>query len=490
MTTEDVDKSEPGQNQPEPQPAGPKVRPKKRFRFLIFGLIALLLFGGMMLAGVLPRLSRQKKITAASLAVENNIPSVTVVQVKEAPASSDLQLPGDIEAIQVATIAAQTTGYLRKFHADIGDRVSNRQLLAEIDTPQVDQQLQQARANVAQAVASLGQAQANLNQAVTNMEYARVTYERNQYLAQQHVVSDQVRDQMKAGYDVAKATVDAMQANINAAKSMIASNEANVRSLKALQGFQRVYSPFAGVITARNVEVGSLISPSGSSPSTSTGTTQSSATIPGGGTTPLGTNAPSNSGGLFQIARIDTLRIFISVPQAFAGKIRAGQTANISVRELPQKTFTGKVVRTTSALDPGSRTLLTEVQTSNADYQLLPGMYATVNFGVQSPDPPVRIPATALIIRAEGPQVAVVTNDQKVHYQKVVIGRDYGNELDIISGLEPGATVIVNVADGLQEGAQVRTQSAQSANQTNNSAANSTDSQPRKPAQTGGEHHE
>ena len=115
-------------------------------------------------------------------------------------------------------------------------------------------------------------------------------------------------------------------------------------------------------------------------------------------------------------------------------------------------------MRTTSALDPGSRTLLTEVQTSNAGYQLLPGMYATVNFGVQSSDPPVRIPATALIIRAEGPQVAVVTGGQKVHFQKVVIGRDYGNELDIISGLEPGATVIVNIADGLQEGAQVQTQ--------------------------------
>jgi multidrug efflux pump subunit AcrA (membrane-fusion protein) len=468
MTTEDVDKSEPGQD--EPQPAGPKARPKKRFRFLIFGLIALILFGGMMLAGVLPRLSRQKKITAASLAVQNNIPSVTVVQVKEAPASSDLQLPGDVEAIQVATISAQTTGYLRKFHADIGDRVSNRQLLAEIDTPQVDQQLQQARANVAQAVASLGQAQANLNQAVTNMEYARITYERNQYLAQQHVVSDQVRDQMKAGYDVAKATVDAMQANINAAKSMIASNEANVRSLKALQGFQRVYSPFAGVITARNIEVGSLISPSGSSPSTSTGTTQSSTTLPGGGTTPLGTNAPSNSGGLFQIARIDTLRIFISVPQAFASNIKTGQTATISVRELPDKTFTGRVVRTTSALDPGSRTLLTEVQTSNSGYELLPGMYATVNFGVQAPDPPVRIPATALIIRGQGPQVAVVTNDQKVHFQNVVIGRDYGNELDIISGLEPGATVIVNIADGLQDGTKVQPQPAQSGDQTNSPA--------------------
>ncbi len=350
-----------------------------------------------MLAGVLPRLTRQKKVTAATQAVRDSIPNVSVVQAQEAPASSDLQLPGDVEAVQVATISAQTTGYLRKFHADIGDRIAAGQLLAEIDTPEVDQQLQQARANVAQSIASLGQAEANLNQAVTNMEFARVTYERNKYLAQQHVVPDQTRDQMKAAYDVAKATVDAMQANINAAKATIASNEANVRSLKALQGFQKVFSPFAGIITARNVEVGSLINPASSSNlSTTTGTTASSATLPGGGTTPKGTNAPATGGGLFEIARIDTLRIFISVPQTFASTIKSGQTANISIRELPQKTFTGRVVRTTRALDPGSRTLLTEVHTSNSDYQLLPGMYATVNFGVQSPDPPVRIPATAI----------------------------------------------------------------------------------------------
>jgi multidrug efflux pump subunit AcrA (membrane-fusion protein) len=434
-----------------------------------------------MLAGVLPRLARQKKVTAAAQAVRDSIPNVIVVQAQQASAASDLQLPGDVVAIQVAAISAQTTGYLRKFHVDIGDRVGAGQLLAEIDTPQVDQQLQEARANLAQSVASLGQAQANLNQSIANMEYARVTYERNQYLAQQHVVSDQVRDQMKTAYDAAKATVDAMQANINAAKAAIASSEANVRSLKALQGFQKVFSPFAGIITARNVEVGSLISPgSGSSISTSVGTTPSSATLPGSGTTPQGTNAPAGSGGLFEIARIDKLRIFISVPQAFASTIRQGQAATISIRELPDKTFSGRVVRTTSALDPGSRTLLTEVQIPNSNNQLLPGMYATVSVGVQSPDPAVRIPATALIIRADGPQVAVVTGDQKVHYQKVVIARDYGNQLDLISGLEPGATIIVNVADGLLEGAQVQTQAAPNGTQANKPAA----SQPPKKGET------
>jgi multidrug efflux system membrane fusion protein len=488
MSTEEHKTIESGQNEQDPQPAeapaNDRSRPKRRFTRMLIALIALLVFVALVLAGVLPRLARQKKIMVAAQAVQNSIPNVTVVQAQIAPASSDLQLPGDVEAVQVATISAQTTGYLRRYHVDIGDRVKAGQLLAEIDTPQVDQQLQQARADLAQAVASLGQAEANLNQTITNQEYARVTYERNKYLAQQHVVSDQVRDQMKAAYDVAKAAVDAQQANINAAKAAIASNEANVRSLKALQGFQKVFSPFAGIITARNVEVGSLINPSNSSSvSTTTGTTASSATLPGAGTTPKGTNAPATGGGLFEIARIDTLRIFISVPQTFASTIKAGQTADISVRELPQKTFTGRVVRTTNALDPGSRTLLTEVHTPNADYQLLPGMYATVNFGVQASEPPVRIPATALIIHAEGPQVAVVTSDQKVHFQKVIIGRDYGNELDLISGLEPGATVIVNIVDGLQEGVQVHAEQTQSGTQNK---ATETKPTKRNPTQTGG----
>lgn len=252
MSTEEHTASESGQDEEAPQPstapaiAGDKRDRKRTFRLAMAGIIALLVFGGLMYAAVRPRLARQKKITAAAQAVRDSIPIVNVVQAQQAPASSDLQLPGDVEAIQVAAVSAQTTGYLRNLHADIGDRVRAKQLLAEIDTPQVDQQLQEARANLAQSVAGLGQAEANLNQAVANMEYARVTYERNQYLAQQHVVSDQVRDQTKTGFDAARASVDAMQANINAAKALIASSEANVRSLKALQGFQKCFRPSRG----------------------------------------------------------------------------------------------------------------------------------------------------------------------------------------------------------------------------------------------------
>jgi len=447
--------------------AGIEMRPpKSRFKLALLALAVLLIISSLLIGGILPRLARQKKIDSAALAVQDGIPGVNVITAKQAPAITDLELPGDVEAIQVATISAQTSGYLRRWYVDIGDRVKSGQLLAEIDTPEVDQQLEQARATLVQARAGLAQAEANLHQAVTNLEFARVSFERWDYLAQQHVVPDQDRDQMQAAYRASKATVDAMQANINATKATIAANEANVRRFVYLQGYKKVYAPFAGIITARNVEVGSLInSGSGSNASSSTGATDSGASIPGSNTTQMGTGAPAGGGGLFQTARIDTLRVFISVPQTFVTSIRPGQSTEIAIREFPQQKFTGRVARTANALDPASRTLLTEVQIGNADYRLLPGMYATISLNVTLAEPPVRIPATALVIRDSGPQVVIVTSDQKARFQNVVIGRDYGNELDIVSGLEPGATIVVNIADGVQDGSPVRAQRAQTETQ-------------------------
>jgi multidrug efflux pump subunit AcrA (membrane-fusion protein) len=475
MSSEELKLNRPGINQPgqqpaeAPQAASEKGRPKSRFKLVVSALIALVILAGLLVAAILPRIAQQKKITAAAQSMQNALTAVNVITAEQAPASSELELPGNVEAIQTATVSARTSGYLRRWYADIGDRVKAGQLLAEIDTPEVDQELQQARANLVQAQASLGQAEANLQQAKTNMEFARVSYERWKYLAEQGVVSVQDRDQTQAAYNAAKATVDAMQANINTSKAVIAANVANVRRFQEMQGFNKVFAPFAGIITARNVEVGSLISAgSGSSVSSSTGTTASGATTPGTGTTQTGTGAPASSGGLFQIARTDTLRIFISVPQTYVSLVKEGQSTNISIRELPQQTFTGRVVRTTSALDPASRTLLTEVQIANSGSVLLPGMYATVKFSVAMAEPPVRIPATALVIRADGPQVVTVTADEKAHYQKVVIGRDYGGQVDIISGLAPGATLVVNIADGLQEGESVSVQPAQTNQPTNN----------------------
>jgi multidrug efflux pump subunit AcrA (membrane-fusion protein) len=473
--SEELKINHPGLDKPRRQPAEQpiverqEIRKKRRFTRVLLALIGLVLIAGLLIAAILPRIERQKKITAAAQSIQNALPAVNVITAQQAPASSALELPGNIEAIQLATVSAQTSGYLKRWYADIGDRVQAGQLLAEIDTPEVDQELQQARSTLVEAQAGLGQAQANLSQATTNMEFARVSYERWKYLAEQHVVSDQDRDQTQAAYNAAKATVDAMQASINVAKATIAANEANVRRFIKLQGFKKVFAPFTGIITARNVEVGSLINAGGgTSASTMTGTSASAATTPGSGTTQTGTGAAASGGGLFQIARIDTLRIFISVPQTFVNSIKQGQTAEIAVKEFPQQPFTGRVVRTTNALDPASRTLLTEIQTTNSGYQLLPGMYATVTFGVTLAQPPVQIPATALVIRADGPQVVTVTEDQKAHYQKVVIGRDYGGTLDIISGLEPGATLIINIPDGLQDGESVRVQPAQTNQPTNN----------------------
>jgi multidrug efflux pump subunit AcrA (membrane-fusion protein) len=472
MDSEEPTTSPSGPDEPQSRPAespraeGGERRPKGCLKLAVLALIVLLFFAGLLALGILPRIKRQKKIMEASQAIKESVPTVDVITAEYAPATSELALPGNIEAIQTTPVSARTNGYLCCWYADIGDRVKAGQLLAEIDTPEVDQQLQQTRANLAQAHANLGQAEANLNQAITNMQYTRVTYERWRYLASQHVVSDQDRDQTWEAYNAAKATVDAMRANVNVARAAIAANEANVRQLMALQGFKRIYAPFAGIISARNVEVGSLInagsgsnvsaSTGGSNVSTSTGAPPTGATIPGRGGAQISPGVPSAGGGLFQIARIDALRIYINVPQTFSSSIKHGRKVEINVREFPQDKFTGRVSRTTSALDPASRTLLVEVRTANPNYKLLPGMYATVKIEVAFAKPPIRIPATALVIRADGPQVVTVTKDQKAHFQKVVIGRDYGNELDIISGIEPGATLVVNVTDALHDGVSVR----------------------------------
>lgn len=434
-----------------PRPAG------ARQTRTLAALMAVVVLAGLLMGAILPRLERNRKIARAAQFIQDGIPTVNVVTAQAGPASSDLELPGNIEAIQIATISARTSGYLHRWYVDIGDRVREGQLLAEIDTPEVDQELQAARATLLQSRASLAQAEANLQQAITNMEFARVSYERWQEMAEQHIVPDQDRDQMLAGYNAAKATVDANRANINAARATVSANEANVQRLVYLQGFKRVTAPFVGIITARNVEVGSLINAGGDAgASSATGATPTGVTMPGNGTTQTTTGAPAMSGGLFQIARIDTLRIFISVPQTYVSSIKEGQTAQVSIREFPRQTFTGRVVRTTSALDQASRTLLTEVQTANPNAMLLPGMYATVKFNLALAERPVRIPATALIVGANGTQVAVVTADRKVHFQTVVIGRDYGDHLDILSGLEPGAVLIVNLADGVRDGEAVQ----------------------------------
>ena len=439
-----------------------------RTKFFLIVLVVVVLLAALLVLGIVPRVRRNREIKGAAVEEKTSLPIVHVIRTERAEATTELELPGNIEALQVASISARTSGYLKRWYVDIGDRVRAGQLLAEIDAPEVQQEIEQARGILNQARAGLGQSQANLQQARTNAEYARVTYERYHYLVGQGVVSKQDADDKQAAYEVAKAGVNAQVANVNASQAVINSNEANVRRLLELQGYQRVYAPFNGVVTARYVDNGSLIG-GGSAPASGTtgpsGGNSSGSTTSGTAAPAAGSTTGTTGGALYSIARIDTLRIYVNVPQTLIESVHPGQLTEISVRELPQRKFVGRVGRTADALDPATRTLLTEVQIKNTDYALLPGMYAQVKFNVTLPEAPVRVPSNALIVRSQGTQVAIVTPDQKVHIQKVTVGRDYGKSMDIIEGLDEGAQLVIDPTAGLQEGTPVRVSQAQNNNQ-------------------------
>jgi multidrug efflux pump subunit AcrA (membrane-fusion protein) len=307
-----------------------------------------------------------------------------------------------VQALQETTIHARVNGYIRQRLIDIGDHVKAGQLLAEIESPEIEQELLQARAslgqsraNVQQVQANLKQVQATLQQARANMELAHATITRWRQLEQDQVVPRQQVDEKQAAFEAGQANVNAVRANVNAVEAnvqaaqasvnvqeaLVKAQEANVQRLTTLLSFRKITAPFDGVITSRTVEMGALIT--------------------------AGSTTASRE--LFRLAQIDTLRVYVNVPQTYVASIQPGQTAQVLVRELPQKAFAGKVVRTTSALDATSRTLPMEVQISNQDHTLLPGMYAQVKFSVSRATPPLLVPANALVLRTEGPQVSTWT---------------------------------------------------------------------------------
>jgi RND family efflux transporter MFP subunit len=396
------------------------------------GSMALFLVAGLLALGIVPRVRRATELSAAAEDPQNRLLAVSVVVPRPAAATTDLDLPGNIQAIQETPLYARVDGYLRQRYADIGDRVDRGQVLAEIDTPELDQQVSQAEAAVSQVRASLAQAEASLQQAKANLKLARISAERWAALLADGAVARQDVDERRSQYDAARASTDAAQANVDATRANLAASAANLQRLRALESFKKVVAPYRGIVTARTVDRGALIT-AGS----------------GGASVPL-----------FRIAQIDTLRIFVNVPQTFVRSIAPGQEARIVVREFPGRAFAGKVSRDASALDPASRTLLTEVLVPNTDLTLKPGMYALVNFSVVGPDPPVLIPATALVIRGEGPQVVVVRQDNTAHYQKVELGRDLGPSVEVVSGLSGDERLIVNIPDGLKEGITVRPRGA------------------------------
>lgn len=366
-------------------------------------LLVGIVFVGLYLIGLVPRLTLRRAIRSDASAARERVPVVATVSPRLAAEALTVQLPGSVQAILETGVYARTDGYLKMRYVDIGDRVVAGQQLADIDTPEVNQQLNQA-------IANQNEAKANVVKLEADLSLARTTLARYQ-TAGVGTVSKQQIDERTAGVTDAEKAVDA-------ARATVAANEANVHRLLDLQGFQKVYASFDGIITARNVDQGALIS-AGSS----------------GGTREL-----------FRLAQVDVLRILVYVPQSYAGDVKVGQSAGVTVRELPRRVFAGKVTRTAGAIDPASRTMLTEVQVPNPEGLLLSGSYATVEFKLDRSAPPIVIPSNALLIDARGVRVATVDADGTLHYQPIEIGRDYGTEVEVLAGVTPADVVVTGIS--------------------------------------------
>jgi RND family efflux transporter MFP subunit len=363
----------------------------------------------------MPRLRREQVVNTQAAAVANALPRVTVAVARLAEEEAERVLPGNALPLLDAALFARTTGYVKARHVDIGDRVQQGQVLAVIDAPDLDDQLTQARANLEQSRATLKLNEANYTLAKTIL--ARSTNINNRgtgFVSQEQV-------------DQERATLGTTAASVENARATIQVNEAAVQRLTDLQTFEKITAPFPGVITARNIDPGDLVS----------------------------ADSPNTTRELFHIMRTDILRVFVNVPQVFASGIRVGQDAVVYQRDDPSKQFAGKVTRTANALDPNTRTLLTEVQVPNPKDALRPGMYLQVKFVFSRVTPSIRMPTAAVVVRNGPRKVAVLDAQHAVHYRDVQLGRDFGDEIEVLTGLSAGDTVVVHPGDDIPEGTAV-----------------------------------
>lgn len=377
--------------------APPEMPPAPPRRALLIVGIAILV---LLIAGAITLLDHASHERALAKETEQQtIPTVAVVHPVPEKSDEELVLPGSLLAYEESPIYARTSGYLVKWYKDIGSRVKEGELLATIDTPEVDQELNQARAGREQIVAQL--------------QLAKISADRWENLRKTDSVSAQEADQQTSGYKQA-------QANLLAA-------DANVKRLEQLESFKRVYAPFSGVITKRTVDPGALI------------------------------NAGAGVAGreLFDIERVDPLRVYTSVPQAYAPFIKVGAMAVVMLQEFPGQRFTARIARTAEAIDPNTRTLLTEVDVPNKDQKLLPGSFGEVHFAVGSNVNKVTVPVNAMLFRSEGAQLAVIGPDNKVELRRINIGRDFGATLEILAGVTAADQVVINPPDSLEDGQQV-----------------------------------
>jgi len=419
--------------------------------------------------GIIPRLMQASELNQVHQKIENQVPCVSVTPVISAPPQQRISLPGTIEGIVQTPIYARSNGYVEHFYVDIGDHVSAGQLLAKMQTPEIEDSekesqamrltaiagVAQSRANYTRAqseldraIAQLSQAKASLIEHQTNEAFAKSTSQRWTILSHQGAVSVQDADEKETIYKTSAATKQAAEDAVTAANSAVISakatlkaEEANIKSAEANvaaatahsdrstteRGFQNVVSPFTGIITERNIDQGTLIT-SGSENSK----------------TPM-----------FRLARIDTAKVYVDVPQYAARGISVGQNVDVTLKEFPGKTFVGKVARTSFALDYTARTLRTEIHIPNQDLALAPGMYADVNFSIARPKSTFLVPDNSLIVSADGPQVVTVTEGKNVHYRSVKLGQDLGKQIEIVEGLSDKDTVLVNPSGSLAEGTLV-----------------------------------
>ena len=408
--------------------------------------VLLILFTGLavlallFVLGYMPLKQREAGLEAESKRVQSAAPRVLVIHATRSAASSEILLPGQIEAVRETTIYARTSGYLKRWLVDIGDGVKAGQLLAEIDSPEVDMQLEQARATLEQVNASLQQAEATLEQtraqlsnAEANEAMADLTMKRYEPLRGTNAVTAQDFSQKEtdvktthAAVVAGRAAIVSDQAKVAAAHANVTAAQADMRRLEVLKSFELVTAPFDGTITLRQTEAGALIT------------------------------AGSGTAGqpLFHIARTDPVRVFIDVPQAYAGSIKTGQEAKLLVREFPGNAYVGKVARTAGAIDIASRTLHTEIHVPNPGGELLTGTYAQVKINIVHDQPELILPGSALVVNAEGTQLALV-KDGHVHYQKITVDNDFGASFSVTSGLSENDDVIATPGERLKEGLAV-----------------------------------
>lgn len=392
--------------------AAPPVTPTTTRRMLTAGAVIVVILVLLLISSFLPRRATSKELQAEVLE-QDAAPTVQVAAIHRATEGGAVELPGTIQALHESAIYARVGGYVKQWSADIGKIVHTGDVLAEIDAPELAQQVTQAEHQVAQARAATG--------------LARTDLARWKLLASDSAVTRQELDQKQAAYDAAVANGGAA--------------EANLQRLVETQNFAHVKAPFTGVITARNIDIGSLITAAGAT----------SAPVAGGDV--AGAPGP---GSMFRIAETDTVRTYISVPERYSTAMTPGLTAQVTVQELPGRTFTGRIVRTSHAIDVASRTLLVEVDIANPGFVLLPGMYSNVTVQFAHSQAPLIVPATALVIRSAGTQVMVLdTATSVIHLKPVVVGRDYGATIEILSGISEGMVVVTDPNADLMDGMKV-----------------------------------